>query len=778
MAWGTLVLAAALAQTAPVMVSDSFTLNRVWTHSVPGNGRTPVAVDPFWAMALRNEEPNLADGWAEQIAGENGQFSGRPFQGTYAYTVYETANPRTVLIEAPGSSHLVVNGSPRSGDPYGYGYLALPVQLKAGKNHIWAACGRGGLRLNVKNLPAPVFVEQRDMTLPDRLVAGDLLAGVTVVNGEESTLFDYEIEVRSQAGSRRTKGDKPLPGMSLAKIAVTLPGGELEYAVRVVYAGKSSPWTPISLRKRVNTDTYRVTFLSAIDQSVQYFAVRPPVDDSPIGTIILSLHGASVEAQGQAEAYGPHSGAVVVAATNRRPYGFDWEEVGRADALEVLALAREMWPNAKQTFLTGHSMGGHGTWSVGGHHPWEFDGIKPCASWRSFFTYGGAPRYPADEPIGTILNRASAIHDTFLVKQNYNLLPIFVLHGDADTTVPVSEPRGMIAELSGHPALGSFEEPGQGHWYDTDPAPGANCLDYAPGWAFLREKSEGFRKGYLLGNATIEYATVDPTAAGAVDGVRIAEVEQVGVQAMMQLRREGSKVRVTTSGVKGVVVEGSRERYIIEPATVWVREEGRPEFHNLPARMASRDVTMGGYGFKSLWLRPVTIVYGTGGNEEENRLMRDGARFLAETFLYRGNGSLVTMSDREALARQVETQVLIIGSPATNRAFMTYVGRSSVRGGRESVHAGSRSYKGVGFAAISLAPPAQTMPGMNGMISAGDAAGLIAALRVPFFTPGAAMPDGMILSERMLREGVAGVEAAGWFGSDWSLVNGDWTFRP
>ncbi|MBX3096832.1 MAG: prolyl oligopeptidase family serine peptidase [Fimbriimonadaceae bacterium] len=767
---GTLILAAALAQTAPItLVESSLSITNVRTHGVPGNGRTPVAGDPSWETALRDQAPDLTDGWTEQTAGDGGQFSGRAFQGTYAYAVLNRVEPEVMLLEAPGSSHVIWNGSPRSGDPYGYGYLAMPVQLRAGENRIWAACGRGSLKLTLKPLPAPVFVESRDMTLPDRITDGELLAGITVVNGTNADLTDYELEVRSQAGTRRTRGETRVPAMSLAKVGVTLSGNEFEYSVRVIRGSNASPWVPISIRKRSAQETYRVTFKSAIDNTVQYFAVRPPVDEVPIDSIILSLHGASVEAQGQADAYGPHRGAVIVAATNRRPYGFDWEEVGRADALEVLRLAREMWPSASHTFLTGHSMGGHGTWSLGGHHPWEFEGIQPCASWRSFFTYGGAPRWPAEEPIGAVLNRAANVHDTFLVKENYSLLPIFVLHGDADTTVPISEPRNMIAELAGHPALESFEEPGQGHWYDTDPAPGANCLDYAPAWKFLMEAGPLGRNAFGNGKP-VTIRTMDPTASGGIAGIRIAEVVRFGEVASLTVQKVENGLRVTTENVRSIALDDSIDAATIE----------QPEGQSVRIVSANdpvgrhRDATRQGYGFKSIWLRPVTIVYGTRGTETERRLMRDGARFLAETFLYRGNGNITTMPDREA--KGLTTQVLLIGSPSNNSAFMDYAGSSPLRGGRATVHAGSRTLPGEGLAVVTLSRPT-TETGMNAMISAAGEDGLIAALRVPYFTPGAAMPDGMILDASMLESGLDSVKAAGWLGSDWSLANGDWTFR-
>ena len=135
------------------------------------------------------------------------------------------------------------------------------------------------------------------------------------------------------------------------------------------------------------------TFISDIDGSVQYYAVAPVKQnqkDGPSLALFLSLHGAGVEATGQAAAYASKTWGHLIAPTNRRPYGFDWEDWGRMDALEVLEHAQKLYKTDPQrTYLTGHSMGGHGTWHVGATFPDRFAAIGPSAGWVSFSTYAG-----------------------------------------------------------------------------------------------------------------------------------------------------------------------------------------------------------------------------------------------------------------------------------------------------------------------------------------------------------------------------------------------------
>jgi len=72
---------------------------------------------------------------------------------------------------------------------------------------------------------------------------------------------------------------------------------------------------------------------------------------------VLSVHGAAVEATNQAGSYENKSWAHIVAPTNRRSYGFDWEDWGRLDALEVMADFTRRYPtDPERVYLTGHSI--------------------------------------------------------------------------------------------------------------------------------------------------------------------------------------------------------------------------------------------------------------------------------------------------------------------------------------------------------------------------------------------------------------------------------------
>src|SRR5262249_31237873 len=154
-----------------------------------------------------------------------------------------------------------------------------------------------------------------------------------------------------------------------------------------------------------------------------YYAVNPARPVRPGGpppALFLTLHGASVEALAQAESYHPKGWGHVVAPTNRRPFGFDWEDWGRLDALEGLALARrELKTDPQRTYLTGHSMGGHGVWHLGATFPDRFAAIGPSAGWVSFWSYAGARRPEKPTAVQELLLRAAAPSDTLALVRNY-----------------------------------------------------------------------------------------------------------------------------------------------------------------------------------------------------------------------------------------------------------------------------------------------------------------------------------------------------------------------
>ena len=109
--------------------------------------------------------------------------------------------------------------------------------------------------------------------------------------------------------------------------------------------------------------------------------------------------------------------------------------------LSLLADAKTRYGiDPTRVYLTGHSMGGHGTWHLGVHHPGLFAVLGPSAGWSSFMSYGGL-----QESSGA-WGRASAHHDTMDYLSNLSRRAVYVVHGDADNNVPISEGRSLSSK--------------------------------------------------------------------------------------------------------------------------------------------------------------------------------------------------------------------------------------------------------------------------------------------------------------------------------------------
>ena len=194
-----------------------------------------------------------------------------------------------------------------------------------------------------------------------------------------------------------------------------------------------------------------MTFRSKIDGSVQYYALVPATPGQQPPGLTLTLHGAGVEGLGQAACFTPKSWTHVVAATNRRPYGFDWEDWGRLDALEVLdAASHQLKVDPRRRWLTGHSMGGHGTWHLGVTFPDKFAAIGPSAGWISMMSYAGVERAAHPDALGELFQRAASAGDTLALVNNLGApVGVYILHGDQDDNVPVEQSAREMRTVPG-----------------------------------------------------------------------------------------------------------------------------------------------------------------------------------------------------------------------------------------------------------------------------------------------------------------------------------------
>ncbi|MEI7985657.1 MAG: prolyl oligopeptidase family serine peptidase [Armatimonadota bacterium] len=722
--------------------------------TVRGNARTPIRIDPIEASVLDGTLDTSK--WEEVSTTADKPFTGRLFNSGYAYFEVNSDRERPMFLEARGHSMVYVNNEPRTGDVYSCGYVSLPVQLKKGKNTFLFSTARGSLAGKLVDAPKPISFNPGDQTTPD-IIKGEkekLWVAFIVRNATEADADDLTID----AGGTTTKVGRVM-GMSVRKVGFEVkPNVNGKYTVNLKRAGKTVDTLPLTLRVRDKQTSHKRTFVSQIDGSIQYYAVQPSLKDAPGQALFLSLHGASVEGMGQAESYSQKSWGYVVSPTNRRPYGFDWEDIGRLDALEVLELAKKRYQtDPAQTYLTGHSMGGHGTYHLGVLYPDKFAAIAPCSGWASFFSYAGGATYP-DTSVGNAFKRAMGASDTVAMKTNFLNRPIFIMHGEADDNVPVTEARNMRKELADHKMLFWHEEKGAGHWYDTDDEPGAGCQDYAPIYDVFAKtripkvnevRDIDFKTPNLaISNQDFWFKILAQEEAGSLSSVKATIFP--GLRKYVVTCSNVASFSLDLSPLNGTgkvnVEVNGKAVSVIDLGNGWAKVElvkGANENQSLLT------------GFKSVFNKHVTLVLPTGGSAAMQKWARNKARFDSEQLWYIGNGSvdIITHSEYLANIKLYSTRNLILYWD--DRHIDTHLNGHFYRGGTNPIPTPSGEL-------------AFTTRVDNGRVVAsiyGNEDSCAYADRIPLFRSGAGLPDFLYLKKTFLKDGLASVTQAS-FGGD------------
>jgi dienelactone hydrolase len=506
--------------------------------------------------------------WFDSFAGANGTF--QPGIDSKQYFVAELVVPEGRYVFAR-SAALGYVGTPRSlapGDPYAAGWSRVPVVVGEGLNVLTVQVSSRVSRqpaLELFETTDEVLLNLADRTAPDLRVgdASPQWLGVATLNLTDVPLADFTARVvESEHWEATEVAHRSLPGGATTQVAfelrpkATWAEAELEIPVTLQVESPCLQFAyevTTTLTTRAADEAFRRTFRSPMDRSAQFYGVRAPTTEEAGASygLALSLHGAGVDGRGQAAAYSAKDWAYIIAPTNRRPFGFDWEAWGRLDGLEVLADAQASYAiDPLRVFVTGHSMGGHGTWQFGTLFPERFALVGPSAGWRSFYTYGGSPR-----PEGA-LYRAVASSDTEVYADNLLDRSVFILHGDADDNVPVTEARAMRAllterEIETTGELGYHEQPGAGHWWDADrDEPGADCVDWEPMFA----RMEGLRRD----PTELDFAFHSPSArvSNHRSYVRVTSVLDANEDFFLT-SVAGEVQSLSTTNVRGMILDGA-----------------------------------------------------------------------------------------------------------------------------------------------------------------------------------------------------------------------------
>ena len=216
------------------------------------------------------------------------------------------------------------------------------------------------------------------------------------------------------------------------------------------------------------------------DYAFQVYVPRKPLPGPK--PIVLALHGAGERgADGLLQTEVGLAGAIrrhpdrwpAIVVFPQAPEGQLWMAVPAKVAMAALAQAeREFKTDHDRVYLAGLSMGGNGVWRLAWEQPDRFAAVVAvCAfvgPFRSLPPIAGA----GPDPYAALAARTAE-------------LPTWMVHGDADSVVPVDESRKLAAALKTAGARVTYKElPGVDH-NSWDPGFGDEAL---PHWLFQQRR--------------------------------------------------------------------------------------------------------------------------------------------------------------------------------------------------------------------------------------------------------------------------------------------------
>ena len=831
---------------------------------VDERGRRPLRPDAVFARHLLDPDappPHAGESltgetgepqsWEERRAEPDGTVGG---EFAWGYASVTSPAPRVMLAELSGAGTLFVNGDAAAGDSYRSGFGLAPVALRAGENQLFVAGVRDGFRLVLRQPEHALLLEATDTTLPD-LVAG---ASGVAAGRDEGELAVTLINASLTAVPRLTLATGPVTGAAsppaaFAEVAMSadeLPGlpplGVIKLPVRFALVSgthvSAAPATcELELRfgghpdEPARSETLRlavkepgaprrVTRRSPIDDSVQEYAVRQPAASTPDTrsppALLLSLHGASVDELNQAASYSSHAGWWIVAPSNRRPYGFDWQDWGRLDAYETLEHALS-WTGADGTrvALSGHSMGGHGSWHLAVNDPDRFIAVGPSAGWSTFDKYPGRPA----GALSALWHAADGAGETFELISNLVDTPVYVLHGSADDNVPASEGHELFDALVA--AVGAARErglpvvepqlhvqPGAGHWWDGDAAPGADCVDWPPLFAVFDQaaaagpsrnvSAAGGATSPLTTDSAFEWICADPWIDRRNQWISLLEPLEYGKPVRISARwvADGRRIELGTENAGLLVLhwpDGQPPaKYVVDGKPIdagtahsthrdvsgIVVERVGGEWRLVPVNLQralepdwdpSRKTPARSGPFKRAFANHFVLIYGTAGDEQEDAQLLARARYDSEVWRYRGNGCAAVWSDQEVLApqnlrRMAGRNLILYGNRDTNLAVQAFVPpECPLVAARGRMSLGGQTWDGDDLAAFCVYPRVGEDTALLGWFADSGPKGSRLGYTLAPFVSGVGCPDFAIFDASVLSKGDAGVKAAGWFDSHW-----------
>ncbi|MCB9207660.1 MAG: hypothetical protein H6611_10210, partial [Ignavibacteriales bacterium] len=205
--------------------------------------------------------------------------------------------------------------------------------------------------------------------------------------------------------------------------------------------------------------------------------------------------------------------------------------------------------------------------------------------------------------------------------------------------------------------------------------------------------------------------------------------------------------------------------YLVNNGKTWKLEKSINLSEKNPKRYGS---------FKDLFRDNLVLVYGTNGTEKENEQILAKLRYDSEMFWYVGNGSFEIISDKEFNPeRYSKNNILLYGNIEQNNGYKTLLKNSPIIIDDNKIEIENKKIEGDNLACYFVYPKHGNNNNLIGVIAGTGNYGMKLTYMRPFLKPGASFPDLTVFNTEILEKKEKGISAAGFFGLDWSVKNGN-----
>jgi hypothetical protein len=167
----------------------------------------------------------------------------------------------------------------------------------------------------------------------------------------------------------------------------------------------------------------------------------------------------------------------------------------------------------------------------------------------------------------------------------------------------------------------------------------------------------------------------------------------------------------------------------------------------------------------------MVFVYGTSGTKEENDWAMAKAKYDAEMWYYRANGSVDIIADINFKpAHYPDRGIIVYGNANTNCAWTELLSECPIQVRKGSIMFGSKEITGDNYGAYLMYPRRDSKVASVAAIAGTGMRGMHAADANQYFAGGSGFPDYLIFSSEMMRDGIKGILQAGFFDNNWKLT--------